>query len=195
MKKDSMSWERHFISKLLRGFYNIKSLKAKKEKKKGKEKEKQGFFKLLKSRQSWKKIFDIKMWKCSCHLWSDYIPTYVKQIMVGMGWLAAEQVMFVFLLSCSVISNSIGDLQKPSKIFFGLQSLSKKKWTQPVITQVLRMHISSWDKRFQGGSVQWVYPIELYSTDLISMQSKQEVSTPDKNHLFMYFDWAIKNSI
>lgn len=44
MKKDSMSWERHFISKLLRGFYNIKSLKAKKEKKKGKEKEKQVFF-------------------------------------------------------------------------------------------------------------------------------------------------------
>lgn len=46
MKKDSMSWERHFISKLLRGFYNIKSLKAKKKKenKKGKEKEKQVFF-------------------------------------------------------------------------------------------------------------------------------------------------------
>lgn len=42
-----MSWERHFISKLLRGFYNIKSLKVKKEKKKEKEKEKQVFFKTI----------------------------------------------------------------------------------------------------------------------------------------------------
>lgn len=51
------------------------------------------------------------------------------------------------------------------------------------------MHISSWDKGFQGGSVQWVYPIELYSTDLISMQSKQGVSTLEKNHFFFYVFW------
>lgn len=31
MKKDSMSLERHFISKLLRGFYNIRSLQVKKK--------------------------------------------------------------------------------------------------------------------------------------------------------------------
>lgn len=53
------------------------------------------------------------------------------------------------------------------------------------------MHISSWVKRFQGGSVQWAYPIELYSTDLISMQSKQWTSTSEK-YTSMYFDWAIK---